>query len=42
MTEDAKKRLVYNVEVEPIVHVEDLRDVYVIPLVPTSAIFAKE
>lgn len=38
MTEDARKRLVYNIEVEPIKAVDETRDVFVIPLVPTMPI----
>jgi cell shape-determining protein MreC len=36
LIEDPKKRLVYNVEVEPLVSCEDLREVFVIPVVPTK------
>ncbi|MEK6644355.1 MAG: rod shape-determining protein MreC [Planctomycetota bacterium] len=38
MSEDARKRLVYNIEVEPIKATDDLRDVFVIPLVPIMPI----
>jgi cell shape-determining protein MreC len=38
LSEDAKKRLVYNVTVEPIVRMEEVRDVYVIPLARTAPV----
>jgi len=36
LLEDPMKRLVYNISAEPIVRIEELGDVYVIPIVPTT------
>jgi len=38
VAENPRKRLVYNVEVEPIVKVEDVSEVYIIPLVPAHPV----
>jgi len=42
LSEDPKKRLIYNISVEPIMRMEEIRDVYVIPIVPPTTAAPRE